>query len=91
MQERNSSSKSPSSRYLFNIFFFFPTCYSFSYEVSHVTLYISGVFSSVLQGPPGRSGLPGADGLAGPPGTMLMLPVSAQNNAREVFTSHLVL
>uniref|UniRef100_A0A674GKR7 Thrombospondin-like N-terminal domain-containing protein n=1 Tax=Taeniopygia guttata TaxID=59729 RepID=A0A674GKR7_TAEGU len=27
-------------------------------------------------GPPGRPGLPGADGLAGPPGTMLMLPVS---------------
>lgn len=32
----------------------------------------------MLQGPPGRPGLPGADGLAGPPGTMLMLPVSAQ-------------
>lgn len=31
-----------------------------------------------MQGPPGRPGLPGADGLAGPPGTMLMLPVSAQ-------------
>uniref|UniRef100_A0A8P4KDB9 Collagen, type XI, alpha 1a n=1 Tax=Dicentrarchus labrax TaxID=13489 RepID=A0A8P4KDB9_DICLA len=27
-----------------------------------------------FRGPPGRAGLPGADGLAGPPGTMLMLP-----------------
>lgn len=35
----------------------------------------------VLQGPPGRAGLPGADGLPGPPGTMLMLPVSAQMNS----------
>lgn len=36
------------------------------------------VFDLILcpQGPPGRPGLPGADGLAGPPGTMLMLPVS---------------
>lgn len=28
------------------------------------------------QGPLGRAGLPGADGLPGPPGTVLMLPVS---------------
>lgn len=44
---------------------------------------------SVFQGPPGRAGLPGADGLAGPPGTMLMLPVSAYNIAIEVHTNHL--
>lgn len=37
----------------------------------------------MLQGPPGRPGLPGADGLAGPPGTMLMLPVSAQNETTQ--------
>lgn len=42
----------------------------------------------MLQGPPGRPGLPGADGLAGPPGTMLMLPVSAHST--EVHTSHLL-
>lgn len=27
------------------------------------------------QGPPGRPGLPGSDGIRGPPGTMLMMPV----------------
>lgn len=38
----------------------------------------------LLQGPPGRPGLPGADGVAGPPGTMLMLPVSASKNTSTI-------
>ncbi|KAF3836104.1 hypothetical protein F7725_028662, partial [Dissostichus mawsoni] len=36
-----------------------------------------------ILGPTGRAGLPGADGVPGPPGTMLMLPVRLQNNAKE--------
>uniref|UniRef100_A0A8C9X8I4 Collagen, type XI, alpha 1a n=1 Tax=Sander lucioperca TaxID=283035 RepID=A0A8C9X8I4_SANLU len=45
-----------------------------AFLVGFDTFYKSGGMSPVLQGPPGRAGLPGADGLAGPPGTMLMLP-----------------
>uniref|UniRef100_A0A8C5UKG0 Collagen type XI alpha 1 chain n=1 Tax=Malurus cyaneus samueli TaxID=2593467 RepID=A0A8C5UKG0_9PASS len=39
-------------------------------------IYTVNASLSNVVGPPGRPGLPGADGLAGPPGTMLMLPVS---------------
>lgn len=74
MQHRIRKNKSPSSCHPF------PLLYGKSYKVdqfTNVTKLINSQMSPhVLQGPPGRAGLPGADGLAGPPGTMLMLPVS---------------
>lgn len=69
---------------------FFCFFYS-SHTVEVEVIKKSGCVSSVLQGPPGRAGLPGADGLPGPPGTMLMLPVSAQNNSLKVHINHFLL
>lgn len=43
-------------------------------SMAYLVFYMSS--SDSFQGPPGRAGLNGADGVAGPPGNVILIPVT---------------